>query len=246
MQFELPPTVVFPNSVDVDQLVELLPPDFLKSSTSEGIASNSELGPQEINKDALILAVFGWEAEVGHIKGLVACNACFRRLGLWLFLGQPRPTSPPVTGSLEEEGPSVTSLDVVNEHRDYCPWINAASQNGNAVSRKPVSGCQDKPGWELLVRVLTTAHHFRTKSLIAQANVRPEVASGLETEAEASMHDGNPAVETRLAQEEKDKERWAKLKQLKKVFDVKSNRKRAKPSPSPGKVLGDSAVGVAK
>ena len=66
-------------------------------------------------------------------------------------------------------------LDLVGEHRDYCPWIDAVSQNGPAVaSSSRLSDAADtaqmmsvpdqekeKAGWEVLAKVLLNA--VRTK-----------------------------------------------------------------------------------
>ncbi len=231
MQVDLPSTIVHPDSVQLDQLIELLPKDFAQAQVQAPAADDSmtieTVAPPGINKDALTLALFGWEAEAGHIKGLVACNACFRRLGLWLFLDQPRSSSPTAKDDddPQDDGPSVTALDVVNEHRDYCPWINAASQNGNALKRKPVNGGEEKAGWEILLRVLSTAHHFR----VQPATVRTHSISVDQLEAQGK-EDARPAssstADTRTEENARDKERWAKLKNLKKAFDVKSGRKK--------------------
>lgn len=228
MQFELPTTVVFPRSVDVAQIVQLLPVEFLQSPAPEGENTDAASETQAVNTDALVLAVFGWEAESGHIKGLVTCNACFRRLGLWLFLGQPRLSSPPVNPVSEEETASVMSLNVVNEHREYCPWVNAESQNGNAVARKPVSGSQGKPGWQLLLKVLNTAYHFRSQLSTTLATTKSDAHSILDEQSRDFSNTNTPSLDSRLTQEERDRERWAKLKNLKKIFDVKGNKKRSR------------------
>ena len=163
----------------------------------------SPIASAPINTSALILALFGWQAEAGHISGLVTCTACFRRLGLWLF----KPTS-------TSDGSSMDRLDVVDEHRDYCPWVNELAQNGATLRRTSLDG---SAGWEMLVRAIdaSAAHRKEHDEYTAATNV-DDGASEVDSEASLTM-----TKEARAERDEKDKERWAKLKRLKQVFHVK-------------------------
>lgn len=210
MESELPSNVTCPEGIDMNRVMETLPEDFPGSSDSDANGSTQEIISKHIKKDAFALAILGWEAETGHIKGLVTCNACFRRLGLWLFQ-KGQLSSLTDTDGMQDEA-AVASLDVVSEHRDYCPWINPVSQDG------------DKPGWELLVNVLRTAHHFRSRSSSKAAVSAPQVQQGTGEQGDPSEH-APLAEEERSVRDQKDKERFARLRKLKKVFDVKSTRK---------------------
>ncbi|BFZ60993.1 hypothetical protein YB2330_002050 [Saitoella coloradoensis] len=75
----------------------------------------------------LALALFGWSAISTNpndtATATLTCATCHRRRGLWnLKAGD--------------------ELDLVDEHREYCPWISVASQAG------PVAG------WEQLLRMM--------------------------------------------------------------------------------------------
>ncbi|PWW76418.1 zf-C3HC-domain-containing protein [Tuber magnatum] len=103
----------------------------------EAIHENTLL-VEEQHSGALTLALFGWQNEDPGIPSLVTCSACFRRLGLWLF----RKKAVSIFDSVdEEEEASVCRLDVIGEHRDYCPWINATNQG-------------TEPGWQIMLRIL--------------------------------------------------------------------------------------------
>lgn len=214
MESELPSNTVCPDGTDMNSVIETLPEGFPSPSDFDADGSTKENKFEHVNKDALALSILGWEAETGHIKGLVTCSACFRRLGLWLF--QKRKSSSLTdTDEMKDEAATITSLDVIREHRDYCPWINSASQNG------------DKPGWEILVSVLRTAHHFRSRSSPRAAVSAPQTQQGIDEQGDPNEQAQAPVEEEdeRSLRDRKDKERFAKLRKLRKAFDVKSSRK---------------------
>lgn len=117
-------------------------------------------------------------------------------------------------------------LDVVDEHRDYCPWINPLSQNGIASRRTSLDGLA---GWQALLRaVRASALHNKYDTEKAPVAV-PEGTLGKETADDAASQGDTsaslvPAEEDRKDKDEKDKERWAKLKKLKQVFHVKRDK----------------------
>ena len=214
MALELPSTVLSPEQVDVPALSKV----FVAMLRSKGAYVETENASQqqnleEINDQAFALALFGWQAEEEHITGLATCNACFRRLGLWLYKTRP---------SSKEGGDEVaimSGLDVVSEHREYCPWINSTSQNGGRVTKdSDTAALTPSAGWETLVQVLKNSHFARREamplSFIENPQQRDDAASVVET-----ISSGEP--EDQAARDAKDKERWAKLKKLKQVFHVK-------------------------
>ncbi|KAJ6261268.1 hypothetical protein Dda_3937 [Drechslerella dactyloides] len=138
-------------------------------------------------KNAMIMALFGWAKDDNESSvEMVKCDACFRRLGLWLFVKRP--------GSAEEEGDEFSSmyrLNVVDEHRDYCPWVNAASQTG------------EHAGWEILLRILKSS--IPGNLVAAPSPARPKTANVIphKTEEEHRKDDEN---------------RWKRLKSLRKSY----------------------------
>lgn len=172
-------------------------------------------GSEEINKVAFQMALFGWEGHkherLGNQLSSVSCQACFRVLGLWLF------KSKEVNDAGEEvERAKLNSLDVIFEHRAYCPWRNADSQNG--VNTK--SDIITLPGWEIMLRVLKNDHYLRS------SNEYPAKSKPTITETDLSDPFSNMEDEdARSIREEKEKERWARLKRVKSLFDVKGGKK---------------------
>ena len=77
--------------------------------------------------------VTGWSGSQLGTRGLLTCTTCHRRVGLWLFTE--------TTGDnelrWEEE-----QLDLVREHKRYCPWVNKETQTGGM------------PGWEVMMSML--------------------------------------------------------------------------------------------
>lgn len=212
MASELPSRLSTPSSFDADKIAHNVPRIFqtrpVTPSTEVSLPSSD---PKPLNLEALTLALFGWQAEPNHITGLATCTACFRRLGLWLFKSALTPSDGSTT-----ESASMTRLDVVGEHRDYCPWVNGISQSGSAALRRSTSSMHGLAGWETLLRVLRNVQDSTTES---ERSPIPD-PDGAASEA-ASVASSYAGPEEKASRDEKDKERWAKLKRLKRIFNVK-------------------------
>lgn len=237
MSTELPSNISTPPSVDSLKLRDqassfLLPPS--STSNTPPTSTTSEL-QAPIDLSALMLAMFGWQAEPSTIPGLAGCSACFRRLGLWLFKSQPRASSPDAP---LPSPPSMARLDVVAEHRDYCPWINASSQGGGQINKQPFTqtSTADLAGWELLLRVVNNTLYNTgpnaaglspTEAQRAETSINVPQQGNVDTaslRSEATTAYYMKGDDDTAARDEKDKERWAKLKRLKQVFHVKRGK----------------------
>ncbi|MCJ1354192.1 MAG: hypothetical protein MMC33_004179 [Icmadophila ericetorum] len=219
MASELPPAVLSADQTDIPVLSKT----FAAILSSKAVGAETEGVSQQqfsmdVNEQAFILALFGWQAEEEHIAGLVTCNACFRRLGLWLYKARPS-----LKEGEDDEAAIMSSLDAVNEHREYCPWINSTSQSGGrAIKDTDTVEFTRFAGWETLVQVLKNSAAARKEvmplSPIENSQQRDDVASVAETASSAEPED-------RATRDAKDKERWARLKKLKQVFHVKPRKK---------------------
>jgi len=219
MASDLPPDPSIPEDLDVlsmhKQILPLLHPPLTKPQTGASpvsLSRSSDPPPdpevsETLNHSALALALFGWQAEEGHILGLATCTACFRRLGLWLF----QPTTDHSTPS------SMNRLDVVGEHRGYCPWINAISQNGAASRRTSIDGLA---GWQILLRAVKASKLHMKYDTDTVPTVVPRDSDDPASEVATVVAPDTPKGDSK-DRDEKDKERWAKLKRLKQVFHVK-------------------------
>lgn len=129
----------------------------------------------------------------------------------------------------------MTRLDVVAEHREYCPWINATSQGGGGPTGNQISSIANLAGWELLLRAIHNAQQSRRDAASDERRADSNAVDDAPLEKEANEDPppslGIDAITAEDAQakeiaarDEKDKERWAKLKRLKSVFHVKRGK----------------------
>ncbi len=205
-----------PELLDVDAVSTYLPASFFTISPKDLPTTTSQ--PIEINKPAFLMALFGWEGHVHDRLGAqldsVSCQACFRVLGLWLFKSKK-------VNEVGEEvvGPVVNGLDVVMEHREYCPWRNAASQNGHSSTKTSTSTMS---GSEIILRVLKNDYCLR----MANEGGKPmKHASTDNIHDDANILDMDDDEDARSIRDEEDKRRWARLRRVKSLFDTKGGKK---------------------
>ena len=215
MASELPTNLCTPTSYETNKfsraILRILQPS---PATPSPDAPPPYAEPQPLNMEALTLAIFGWQAEANHVVGLATCTTCFRRLGLWLFKS-------PSTSSDDypPEPAAMARLDVIGEHRDYCPWINSISQNGSAAPQRPVSLTKGLAGWETLLRLLVNTQD----SMRGNDNPPRPQTDGAASEV-ASIASSDAIPESSRSKEDMEKERWAKLKRLKRVFNIRKRK----------------------
>lgn len=201
-----------PEDFDLDPVLSYLPKNFLPTDPSDSFSH------QEVNKVAFLMALFGWQghshSRLGAQLGSLSCQACYRVLGLWLF------KSKSVNEAGEEvEGPIVNGLDVVLEHRDYCPWRNPVSQNGQNPTVKTATN--KMAGWEILVRLLKSEFQLRTAKVAPRPkSMQPTADDNDQPEVEEIDDE-----DARSIRDEKDKERWARLRRVKSIFEPKGRTK---------------------
>lgn len=206
-----------PPGFDVDAALQYLPEDFF-DTPSNGL-STGKPGPPEPNRVAFQMALFGWQGfthhRLGPQLGSVSCQACFRVLGLWLFKSKKISE-----GGEEVEGGIMSRLDVVKEHRDYCPWRNSISQSGLPATAKEANTAL--AGWEVVLRVLKNNHYLR------YGGARSRDGSAKESHGSENIDSLFPAdvdEEDTKSREDRDKERWARLRRVKSLFDNKTGKK---------------------
>lgn len=132
-------------------------------------ASSCQNVPAEAGR--MLLALCGWQQETPDI---ISCRDCFRRLGLWLYRQTPG-----------------KSLDPLEEHRTYCPWVSSSSQDG-CSSTVPLQGLA---GWQIMLR-----HAQHCEAAAKECHLEPS----------ASRHSLPSMDETR-----------AKLSRLKRIWSKK-------------------------
>lgn len=211
-----------PDGFDFDVLVKSLPDDWFKESkeSSETSKPPSELNgdsnrtvpqsivesPQKIKQAALTMAFFGWDSTVDGSADLVACRACFRRLGLWMY-------KPKVNGDISV----YSSLDAAAEHMDYCPWIDRTAQSGTGKANEKTANLRS--GWEIVAEAVKVKHRRRLRSTASVDTLRTEPRAPAETPSDED--EGNE--ETKKAA---DREWWAKIRRMRHVLTHKSPRRK--------------------
>ena len=180
---------------------------------------------QGVNKKALTLAIFGWQAEKDHpsnIQGIASCKTCFRRNLLSSYRERADGTIPYYP----------------EDHRGYCPWTNASTQNGGRVSGDSASE-QDLAGWSTLVKLIDMAYASKTRrakdtftppTVVIEA-MRP-ASRGVSHDAEV-VDEGVSVTEMDGAQDDienqkKDKDLRARFKKLKRAFTIKRSKSTGK------------------
>lgn len=123
----------------------------------QDIATLQQVLPEGIPASCILLALLGWKLtdKPGPVEGsIVQCEMCARRLGLWSFLVNQ---------------PNDRRLNVIKEHKSYCPFINADTQRGEETSVK--AGTQ-LSAWQQRLQVLSGNQTSSRQLLLSQEEVR--------------------------------------------------------------------------
>jgi hypothetical protein len=220
-----------------------LPGDFFKDT------HNSENGSGNApNRVALALALLGWQglsnARIGQVPNSASCHTCLRRLGLWMFKSK----------EVDENGEVLVPapmdyLDPLREHRFFCPWKNASTQRW--ATGRPVV-VEESPGWAILLQTIQNNAHLRSvyegrprsrarsgasRPLTPAAPATPGRGNGDDTESERPLTGTTSIEDDDKERDAKDKERWARLKRVKSLFDIKGRKIRhslSRPGSRPG------------
>lgn len=221
-------SITTPEGLDLDSLIKMLPGDWSQSSkspettssqntgsvqnapqveaeTSEPSESTSEtpsksLPVEPINRAALALALFGWNSVSDGAAGLVGCKACFRRLGLWMY-------KPKENGDVTV----YSTLDVVTEHMEYCPWIDKVAQSGTGKPNENLESLRS--GWEAVAEAVKVKHRRRLRATTSMDTMRTEPSTPPRT---------REGVEDEEKRKKADREWWAKIRRVRQALTSKS------------------------
>ena len=203
LETRLPTSLRIPPSLPLDDLSK----QFMVFSNQSLDAANMSDSPV-LDKEAFMLALFGWQAETEHDLKIATCNACFRRLGLWLYL--PKENS---NGSSDETESVMSRLDLIEEHRPYCPWINESSQNGDILAYGYSPESTRLAGWEISANVVQNIRHTLKEYLDIEIPTNTGSPISASTNLDKAVRDAY------------DQERWSKIRKLKQVFRVKRTKR---------------------
>ncbi|KAL5598626.1 hypothetical protein BROUX41_003450 [Berkeleyomyces rouxiae] len=254
-----------PEELDLDVVLSQLPLDFFSRPAPPPKTSN----PRTPNRVALALAIMGWQGltnpRIGAIPNSVSCHTCLRRLGLWMFKSK----EVAVDGSVTVPAP-MDHLDPAREHRFFCPWKNPQTQRLATARSKPSA---DLMAWKALVQSIrneaylrerlndnpkSKMHRMRSRSELPSTPIKGSSAmhpttpgSAATASASLALTPGTVGTPTGTegddsARDTKDKERWARLRRVKSLFETKSSRKKKASSSRPGTAASrpDTAVSI--
>lgn len=243
--------VRLPEGFDLDAILTDLPTNFFKEPEP------AEQTSEAPNRAALALALFGWQGlynvRMGSVPNSASCHTCQRRLGLWMFKSK----------EVDDNGEVIVPapmdfLDPVREHRFFCPWKNPQTQKRTTSK---ATDTEAQPGWKILKQTLENDAHLRSV-YEGKPRSRPQSGhNGAPpvTPSKGQQNDANtPAPATPATtvgahatpgatssiyaidneddekeRDAKDKERWARLKRVKSLFNIRGAR-RGKSSSRPG------------
>ncbi|KAG6318421.1 hypothetical protein E4U22_005420 [Claviceps purpurea] len=250
-----------PDDVNLDDVLSQLPPDFFTTpppTTDQSVSVDSAHRPP--NRVALALALMGWQgltdSRIGAVSNSASCHTCFRRLGLWMF--KSKEVDP--QGNVVVPAP-MDHLDPVREHRLFCPWKDARAQSRSALTsdKQPPTL---STAWKTLIQTIKNESDLRSVYSGGQSRrvgqLRNEEAGSPSSSrgisaSPASLAPSTPSPrksmpficvssppetltgeEADKARDAKDKERWARLRKVKSLFDTKGSKKFKREVSRPG------------
>ena len=206
-----------PEGLDLDVLIKGLPDEWFKETEKAAVSMNGEIRPTDIdnqdstetskavNRAALALALLGWDTASDGAAGLVGCGACFRRLGLWMY-------KPKDNGDVTV----YTSLNVADEHMEYCPWIDKVAQSGTGRPNERLAELH--AGWQIVAEAVKVKHRRRVRTMASTDTLRTDLCTPTETAGQEE--DGD-------AKKKADREWWAKIRRVRQVLTAKSPKRKA-------------------
>ncbi|KAJ5959503.1 uncharacterized protein N7479_006653 [Penicillium vulpinum] len=204
-----------PEGLDLDVLIKGLPEEWFEEAEKADVSTRAETQPtnvdnqvtipQSVNRTALALALLGWDTASDGAAGLVGCGACFRRLGLWMY-------KPKDNGDVTV----YTSLNVAEEHMEYCPWIDKVAQSGTG---RPNENLADlRAGWQMVAEAVKVKHRRRLRTMGSTDTLRTDLGTPTETTGEEENAD---------AKKKAEREWWAKIRRVRQVLTTKSPKRKA-------------------
>lgn len=165
--------------------------------------------PEAGSARAFEIAMHGWRGSSESGNDLLHCDACFQRVGLWMYqpdYNRRSRSSGNDSAQDEDDAEGVGVLDLTELHRDHCPWRNPVTQKATG-SLDGLNACQ------ILQRVVSTAaRDHRRRSTHQESNDADEEPSN------------NTTAPVQLSREETaktDKERESRLRKLKNLLNIK-------------------------
>ncbi|CAK1354497.1 unnamed protein product [Cercospora beticola] len=183
------------------------PPEKLLKELPKDIVDPADI-THPCSVKALQIALHGWRGAPESGNDLLYCDACFQRVGLWMY--RPEYIASRRRPSTTDDEADDASVDLVEMHRDHCPWRNAEMQ-------KATGSLAGLNAAEILHRVVATAcrdHRRRSHEPLPTVGASEQDQEGDDSSTEA------PTL-TREEVAKQDKERESRMRKLKNLFNIK-------------------------
>ncbi|KAK3113392.1 hypothetical protein LTR53_009353 [Teratosphaeriaceae sp. CCFEE 6253] len=185
-----------------------LPPKKLLTDMLPDLLGGADARPEDA-ATALEIALHGWRGSHDSGTDLLHCNACFQRIGLWMYEPGYRPTRT----SSDDDDEDASVIDLVEMHREHCPWRNPDTQKASG-SLTGLSASQ------ILQRVVSTyAREQRRKSEESRKTAQQIEVEDDDAEVEIEGPSSPAPSMEEVARQDKDRE--SRLKKLKSLFTIK-------------------------
>lgn len=159
---------------------------------------------EQVQARALDIAMHGWRGTSELNAELLNCDACFQRIGLWMY--QPGYRARAAMDEDDDNNNSTATIDLLEMHREYCPWRNSHSQQASGT----LAGLNAS---QILSRVVATyLKEKRRKS--------DEQTMSVEVDELADNLPDTPKL-SRQEVEQQDRERESRLQKLKRLLTIK-------------------------
>ncbi|KAF2001902.1 zf-C3HC-domain-containing protein [Amniculicola lignicola CBS 123094] len=218
----------------VSDIVKRIPSTFWNSP---GTTDKEDPPTNDAELTAFALGLFGWSGTKEGKISLAKCEHCFQRLGLWLSEdSRLKEMSAKLDIPIES-----LRLNIVESHREYCPWKNPDSQANPADG--PIS---NMAAWQTLQFMLTGPK----RDIKSAAEVTPRDDDSIDIGPRTSM-DSDQSVKEK--EDESLTDKWkrfkARLRRTTSRKSMKSSRStksvKSMKSGKSGKTVGEKENGPA-
>ncbi|EFX05234.1 c3hc zinc finger protein [Grosmannia clavigera kw1407] len=240
-----------PAGLDIDAVVATLPPDFFNDPS----ASSSAASCNRVAFALALLGWQGLHnSRIGQVPNSASCHACLRRLGLWMFkskqvdLASGTVLEPAPMDGLDPVREHRFFCPWKNGTVQRNPGARSgrtASTTTAAAAAAAAEGADSEPGWAVLVQVLRNDAYLRGRTIgaaVGGGSAASPAQPSTPVRRRAVTNDGAVVTtptghddddddngddqEDEAARVAKDKERWARLRRVKSLFDPKGQAAR--------------------
>jgi hypothetical protein len=200
-------------------------PSTLLNNPEEDETNDDTNTTEETKQKALQVAISGWQGSTESSTQLLTCSACFQRIGLWMYQPDYKPHKFGSDDDDEDEQQD-RSLDLIQLHREHCPWRNPTTQ---AAKGDYAGKCAQEILLDVLERYIDEQRRRSRGTIQGPVGEVESDAGAIDDGTDILALESMPSMPelSRAETEKHDKERLSKLRRLKTVLGFK---KRAPPA----------------